>query len=144
MDNGLDLGLLRVRPGGMVFAGARLALWTLAPGDDEVKVAAGDSQSLGYRRSREDFAFRNQEVALEPGTAVYLFTDGILDQHGGQFNFGFGRRRLGRVLLGLRGLPMAAQGEALAKALADYQGSNAQRDDITVLGFRIGPVVEEP
>jgi hypothetical protein len=142
MDNGLDLALLRVSPGRVLFAGARLPLWALGPGEEEIAVHAGDSHSLGYRRSREDFPFRNQAVPLAPGTVLYLFTDGILDQHGGKFNFGFGRRRLGRLFQDLRGLPMAAQGEALAEALAAYQGGNPQRDDITILGFRTGPAKE--
>ncbi|BDU74371.1 SpoIIE family protein phosphatase [Mesoterricola silvestris] len=142
MDNGLELALLRLRPGRAVFAGAHLPLWILEPGGDEITVLAGDSQSLGYRRSREDFPFRNQELALAPGTVIYLFTDGLLDQHGGRFNFGFGRRRLARLLLDLRGLPMAAQGEALGEALADYRGANPQRDDITILGLRTGPAEE--
>lgn len=142
MDNGLDLALLKVLPGRMVFAGARLPLWALVPGEEEVAVHPGDSHSLGYRRSREDFPFRNRELPLAPGTVLYLFTDGILDQHGGKFGFGFGRRRLARLLQDLRGLPMAAQGEALAQALADYQGANPQRDDITILGFRTGPAKE--
>jgi hypothetical protein len=142
LDNGLDLGLLRVRPEGMVFAGARIPLWTLAPGEAEVQVHAGDPQSLGYRRSRADYPFANTELPLAPGTLCYLFTDGLLDQHGGQFNFGFGRRRLARLLLELRELPMAAQEEALAGALASYQGANPQRDDLTLFGFRSGPTKE--
>ena len=143
MDNGLDLGLLLVQPGRMVFAGARLSLWTLAPLDFEPRIHQGDPQSLGYRRSRADFAFRNQELVLDPGTICHLFTDGILDQHGGRFNFGFGKRRLAKVLEDARDLPMAAQGEALARALAEYQGTNPQRDDITILGFRCGPTEEQ-
>ena len=139
MDNGLDLGLLRVEPGRMVFAGARIPLWTLSPGEPEIRVQAPDAQSLGYRRSRVDYPFRDVALDLPPGTLCWLFTDGILDQHGGKYNFGFGRRRLGRVLQELRDLPMAEQGQALAEALAEYQGSNPQRDDITILGFRSGP-----
>jgi HAMP domain-containing protein len=142
MDNGLDLGLLRVSREGARFAGARIPLWTLAPGDPDVQVHAGDPQSLGYRRSRADYPFVNKDLVLAPGTLCYLFTDGLLDQHGGQFNFGFGRRRLGRLLLELRELPMAAQEEALVRALAQYQGANPQRDDLTLFGFRSGPTKE--
>jgi len=142
MDNGLDLALLRVLPDRLVFAGARLPLWVLPPGETEIQVLPGDSHSLGYRRSRLDFPFRNQEAPLAPGTRCYLFTDGVLDQNGGKFNFGFGRRRLGRLLQEMRDLPMSGQAEALAKALAEYQGANPQRDDITILGFRTGPAAE--
>jgi serine phosphatase RsbU (regulator of sigma subunit) len=138
MDNGLDLALLRVRAGHATFAGARIPLWTLAPADPEIQVAPGDPHSLGYRRSREDFAFENREVALPPGTLCFLFTDGILDQHGGRFNFGFGRRRLALALQSRRELAPAALGEALAQALAEYQGDNPQRDDITFIAFKAG------
>jgi phosphoserine phosphatase RsbU/P len=138
MDNGLDLGLLRLEPGRAVFAGARIPLWILSPGAREIQVVEGEPQSLGYRRSRADFPFRNQEVPLGPGAACYLFTDGILDQNGGPRGFGFGRRRLQEAILRHGGLPLAAQGEALARELADYQGGRPQRDDITVLGFRPG------
>lgn len=142
MDNGLDLGLLRLEPGRAIFAGARIPLWILPPGASEVQVLDGDPQSLGYRRSRADFPFRNQDVPLEPGTACYLFTDGILDQNGGPRGFGFGRRRLQEALLRHAGLPLRDQGEALAQDLAAYQGGRPQRDDITLLGFRPGPSKE--
>ena len=139
LDNGLDLGLLRVRPDRMVFAGARIPLWTLAPADADLQVHPAQNESLGYRRSRADFPFTNQVLALPQGTLCFLFTDGILDQHGGPFNYGLGRDRLARVLGEHRGLPMAGQGEALARALDEYRAGNPQRDDITILGFRSGP-----
>lgn len=142
MDNGLDLGLLRLEAGRAVFAGARIALWTLAEGEEEVRVVPADPQSLGYRRSRADYPFRNREVDLRPGTRCYLFTDGFMDQNGGDHNFGFGRRRLAQRILAHRDLPMADQGEALARDLAAYMGGRPQRDDITLLGFRPGPTRE--
>jgi serine phosphatase RsbU (regulator of sigma subunit) len=102
-----------------------------------VRILPADAQSLGYRRSRPDFAFQNRELTLAPGTLCFLFTDGLLDQHGGRFNFGFGRRRLGRFLQDHRAMTMADLGRALAGALAAYQGGNAQRDDLTFLAFRM-------
>ena len=123
----------------MVFAGARIPLWTLAPDEAGFQVHAGQAQSLGYRRSKGDFPFENRELALGPGTLCLLFTDGLLDQHGGEFNFGFGQNRLAWVLLALRGRPMATLGQDLARALDEYRAGNPQRDDITIMGFRTGP-----
>jgi serine phosphatase RsbU (regulator of sigma subunit) len=140
LDNGLDLALLRVQPGrGRArFAGARLPLWTWAPGEG-LREHRGDTQSLGYRRSASDFRYTNRDLELAPGTSCYLFTDGILDQNGGDRGFGFGQRRLRQTLLDLADLPMARQREILESALRDYQGANLQRDDITFLGFRTAP-----
>ena len=138
LDNGLDMALVRVLPAErrVRFAGARLGFWTVAPGGGLVE-HKGDSQSLGYRRSLHDFHFTNQDIALEPGTSCYLFTDGILDQNGGPQGFGFGQRRLREVVAGLGDQPMAQQLEVLARVLGEYQGRNLQRDDITFMGFRI-------
>ncbi|HLO67682.1 MAG TPA: SpoIIE family protein phosphatase [Holophaga sp.] len=137
MDNGLDLGLLRLEGGRGLFAGARIPLWVLRPQEAEVEVVPADPHSLGYRRSRPDYPFQARAVDLPPGTSVFLFSDGLLDQNGGRHGFGFGRRRLARILVEVRDLPMAAQGAALERALADYMGPKPQRDDITFLGFRV-------
>ena len=143
LDNGLDLALVRVMPGkGLRFAGARLGFWTVAPGGGLAE-HKGDSQSLGYRRSLADFHFTNLDLPLEPGTSCYLFTDGILDQNGGPQGFGFGQRRLREVIAGMGDRPMAEQQAILARVLAEYQGRNLQRDDITLLGFRVGPGPKE-
>jgi hypothetical protein len=140
LDNGLDLALVRVLPGeGKArFAGARLALWTVGP-DGALQEHKGDPQSLGYRRSLADFHFTNTDIPLAGADGFYLFTDGILDQHGGPQGFGFGQRRLREVILGMRGQPMAIQRGILESSLRHYQGNNLQRDDITFMGFRVGP-----
>ena len=140
LDNGLDMALARFDPGArrLRFAGARLALWLFLPGG-EFRELRGNRHSLGYRRSDPDFPFTANNVALPPGTSCYLFTDGILDQHGGTRGFSFGARRLREALRSLQGLPMAAQGPELERALSHYRGANPQRDDITLLGLRTAP-----
>jgi serine phosphatase RsbU (regulator of sigma subunit) len=140
LDNGLDLALVRVLPAAGVarFAGARLSLWTVGP-DGALQEHKGDPQSLGYRRSLTDFHFTNKEIPLAAASSFYLFTDGILDQHGGPKGFGFGQRRLREVILAMSDQPMSRQLGILEGILRDYQGSNLQRDDITFMGFRVGP-----
>jgi PAS domain S-box-containing protein len=140
LDNGLDMALLRVRPREktFIFAGARLSLW-LRPPAGELEELRGDPQSLGYRRSRPDHVFANHRRDLVPGMSCYLFTDGILDQSGGQKGYGLGTRRLRTLLDEVKDLPMIAQKARIETLLQGYQGANPQRDDITLLGFRLGP-----
>jgi serine phosphatase RsbU (regulator of sigma subunit) len=134
------MALARFGPGArhLRFAGARLALWLFLPGG-EFRELRGNRQSLGYRRSDPDFPFTACEVPLPPGTSCYLFTDGILDQHGGTRGFSFGARRLRETLRSLQALPMVAQGAALERTLGEYRGTNPQRDDTTFLGLRTAP-----
>ena len=79
-----------------------------------------------------------------PSQSLILFSDGILDQAGGGKGFGFGRRRLQDILRTSAGLPMPSLGERVADALAQYQGAYPQRDDITVVGFRLTPYPVRP
>ncbi|EKD35199.1 MAG: hypothetical protein ACD_75C02006G0005, partial [uncultured bacterium] len=64
-------------------------------------------------------------------------SDGILDQAGGQQGWGFGRRRFGRLIGSIAGLRAMEQEAAIQQELARYQGTYPQRDDITVVGFRV-------
>lgn len=136
-DNGLDLALCRIRPdqGHLVFAGARIPL--LIAGPDGVAELRGDRHSLGYRHSGEPPAFTNHTVDLRPGQTFYLHTDGLTDQNGGERGRGFGRRRLRELIAGCLDRPLDQQRLLVERSLAGFQGGHAQRDDITLVGFRV-------
>lgn len=136
IDNGLEIGLCRCIPGQrrIVFAGARMDLhhFTRAKSGK----ISGDRQPIGYRRSDVDFTYTNHDLAIEEGQMFYLASDGILDQSGGARGWGFGRKRFAELLARIHELPAAEQKSAMEQALAQYQGDNPQRDDITVFGFK--------
>ncbi len=144
--NGLDLGLARVKPDRRVvrFAGARIALWVQS-GDGAVTVVKGDRESLGYAGSHPGFVFRNQDLAAVPGQRYFLLTDGLLDQAGGAKGFGLGPRRLQEAMASWIGVPVPALAARIDALLGEHQGRYPQRDDITLVGFRLspGPGVEE-
>jgi hypothetical protein len=59
----------------------------------------------------------------------------LLDQIGGARRRSFGRRRFIGVIAESCSRAMAEQQTALEAALAEYQGEERRRDDVTVLGF---------
>jgi serine phosphatase RsbU (regulator of sigma subunit) len=117
--------------GTLTFAGARLSLY--ASNGETAQELAGARVSLADRKTP---TFENHVQPLDPEATYYLTTDGFLDQAGGDKGFGFGRRRFLELLTAQARQPMADQRTAFAQALAQYQGSRPQRDDITVLSFR--------
>ncbi|AWK87084.1 SpoIIE family protein phosphatase [Azospirillum thermophilum] len=138
-DNGLDLALCHVRPDGrrLVFAGARLPLLVVGPeGATEIR---GDRHSLGYRQEAgaAPARFTNHAVRLRPGQTFYLGTDGLADQNGGRLGRSLGKRRLREVIARTAGESLDRQKEAVEELLAQFQADRAQRDDITLLGFRV-------
>jgi Serine phosphatase RsbU, regulator of sigma subunit len=94
----------------------------------------------GARRAlcdRRTGCYEEVEVELRGDVTYYLITDGFMDQAGGEHGYGFGKSRLWALLRDHAHLPMHDQAGALDRALEAYRGSHLQRDDITVLSFRI-------
>ncbi len=120
----------------LIFSGARIDLHYVV--DGEVRTIGGQRKSIGYRRSGSDLRLTNHPVAINGDMHFYLASDGILDQAGGEKGWGFGRRRFAGLLRTAASLPAAAQQERIRQELASYQGEYPQRDDITVIGFRLG------
>ncbi len=145
LDSGLDIALCVCAPerGAATFAGAGLPLFVW--NGREVTEVKGDTRKVGYRlpgtrsaNARPGAAWTNHPVGLEEKTALYLTTDGFLDQAGGDRGFGFGRQRFIGMIGAHAALPMAEQEAAFRSALGAYRGAQSQRDDITVLGFSPG------
>ncbi|MBW7859649.1 MAG: SpoIIE family protein phosphatase [Rhodocyclaceae bacterium] len=120
----------------LTYAGAQLQLFMLAPGEDEVRILSGERHGVGYATTSMDQIWTNHVRELEEGAAVYLFTDGLLDQLGGERRIAFGKRRLCATLLAHRDAPMSTQRAALFEALLGYQGAEPRKDDISAFGFR--------
>ncbi|MEO5335882.1 MAG: SpoIIE family protein phosphatase [Magnetospirillum sp. WYHS-4] len=137
LDNGLDLAVVccDLRGGHLRFAGARIDL-TIADAEG-IRDIKGAPRSIGYRRSGAAPAFATHEVALAAGQSFYMVSDGYLDQSGGERGLPFGRRRFHDLVAAHGGLPMAEQAVVFERQLAEWQGKYPQRDDITLVGFRV-------
>jgi serine phosphatase RsbU (regulator of sigma subunit) len=128
-----DAGLVYIdrAAGHLLFAGAKISLYE--SDGVECREYRGIRRALGDKRQGE---YANLQLPLAAGMTFYLSTDGFLDQAGGEHGFGFGSTRFVRMLKEVARLPLAAQSEAMEKALAEYRGDLPQRDDITILSFR--------
>ncbi|THF65535.1 HAMP domain-containing protein [Pseudothauera nasutitermitis] len=130
----MDAGLVSVdrTKGRLRFAGAKISLyWS---DGKEIGELPGARRALCDRRVG---SYHQEEMSLVPEATYYLVTDGFLDQAGGELGFGFGNSRLKNLLLEHARLPMDEQAAALDDALERYRGAHPQRDDITILSFRI-------
>ncbi|MBK1672415.1 histidine kinase [Ectothiorhodospira shaposhnikovii] len=130
----MDVGLVFVdrQRGILRYAGARISLYH-SDGSD-VKTINGGRRALGDRRVGE---YEDTELRLDPATTYYLVTDGYLDQSGGDLGFGLGQSRFKALITEHARRPMPEQAAALDQALDDYRGEHDQRDDITILAFRV-------
>lgn len=136
-DDGLDVGLCMVNPKErtLIFAGARIGVFVSENG--MIREIKGDRKSIGYKTSNPDHIFTSHRLLLEEDAAIYLTTDGIFDQVGGNRHLPFGKRRFVEILATHNKETMAMQKQAVEEALSAYKSSEKQRDDITVVGFRL-------
>ncbi|MCC4265082.1 biofilm regulation protein phosphatase SiaA [Oceanimonas baumannii] len=134
MATTMDAGLVYVDPAAdkLVFAGAKMSLY--ASDGDAVEEHRGGRRSLLDRRPGQ---FENITLPVHHGQVYYLTTDGYLDQAGGSKGFGLGSSRFRELLRSHAQLPLSEQAELLKQALDEYRGNHAQRDDITLLAFRM-------
>lgn len=117
------------------FAGANNPMLLIRK--EEVITYKGDRFPIGVYEGSIPKPFTNNEIDLEDGDCVYLFSDGYPDQFGGPDNKKFMFRRFQELLLEVHSLPMAQQKEILLQRLNDWRGENEQVDDILIIGIRV-------
>src|SRR6056297_620874 len=94
-----------------------------------------------YRQHKKDFY--KQNFRLKEGDVVYLFSDGYIDQFGGEKNLRYSRKRFKNLLSNIYDKPFNTQKEILEKELITWQNDNSQLDDIVIFGFRVADAYGE-
>lgn len=134
-DDGLDIGVCIIEGKELLFAGAKIDLYH----KNQAGVARikGDRYSIGYLKSDSNLSFQEAKIDIGEGDSFYITTDGFLDQNGGPKNHSFGRQRFIALIEECRCHSSEEERQFFAQALQSYQQEEAQRDDITVLSFRV-------
>lgn len=136
-DDGLDCGICLIKPGEqkLEYSGAKSYLFTLING--ELAETKGNRKSIGYTRSPMNYEFTTHSISIPLGTTFYMFTDGLIDQIGGDFGYPYGKKRLIQLLVEIQDKPMKIQKEFIIQSLKEYQGNQDRLDDVTIIGIRI-------
>ena len=137
----MDMGLAYVDPARskLTFAGAKTGLYWR--NGNTIGTVKGGRRAIAERR---EFACENSVVDLEPGTVCYITTDGYLDQAGGEKGFSLGDTHFRTLISELASVPLPEQEGHLRTTLNEYRGTLPQRDDVTVVGFRVGKALAQP
>jgi serine phosphatase RsbU (regulator of sigma subunit) len=136
IDDGLDAGVVFIpNDGNVLFAGAKISLYFA--NIDGVKFIKGDNKGIGYKKTNDDYEFSCISIENRPGTVFYLTTDGYLDQNGGERNLSLGRKSFEGIIKTIWKEKLKDQKTALEEYLTSYMNGEEQRDDITVIGFKL-------
>jgi serine phosphatase RsbU (regulator of sigma subunit)/Tfp pilus assembly protein PilF len=138
--DGMDLALCVIDNNNnlMQFAGANNPLYIIKNknGVTEFKEISADTMPVGFYSSDEE-SFSNHTVQLQTGDTFYIFSDGFIDQNGGEKNHKFSSAKFKMFLSDIHDKPMNQQKQIMEKTLDEWMAGRNQRDDILVIGVRI-------
>lgn len=104
--------------------------------DGEVLYIKGNRSSVGGESVNEKF-FDDQEYFLNEGDTIYLFSDGLPDQFGGEDGKKMKIARLKELIEEISHLSMDEQGKEVNRFYHEWKGDYDQVDDIIFLGVRV-------
>ena len=135
-QDGMDLALcvIDMKAKKIQYSGAYNPLYLIR--NNELIEYKPDKMPIGIHREKKE-AFTNRLIDVEIGDALYMFSDGYVDQFGGPRQKKFMSKSFKELLLQINSKPMEEQREILNTTIEDWMGQVEQIDDILVMGMRI-------
>lgn len=137
VKDGMDIALCAINKSKMTlqYAGANNNLYLIRKG--EMIEYKADKQPVGKHPNQQSFS--KQEIKLEKGDLIYVFTDGYPDQFGGEKGKKFKYKNLKNLLMGMHQHPLSEQQSKLDATFEQWKGDMEQLDDVCVIGVRVHP-----
>jgi serine phosphatase RsbU (regulator of sigma subunit) len=144
--SGMDIVFCIVEPESkqLQFAGAFNSLYLVtnsSNNQNELIEYKGDSMPVGVYIKNDSFT--NHVINFKSGEAIYMFSDGFVDQFGGPMNKKFLSKNFKKLILSASQLPVCEQKAFIADEIKKWQGDNPQTDDILLLGIKLNGTIKE-
>jgi tetratricopeptide (TPR) repeat protein len=133
VQDGMDIALCSIEGNKLQYAGANNPLWVIRK--NEIIEIKADKQPIGKYANSTPYS--NHEVDLKQGDTIYLFSDGYVDQFGGEKGKKFRAKALRSLLIDIQKHPLEKQKEILTESFEKWRGSLEQVDDVCMIGVRI-------
>jgi serine phosphatase RsbU (regulator of sigma subunit)/ligand-binding sensor domain-containing protein len=92
-------------------------------------------QPIGIYIKETDFT--NTLFKLKKGDTLYNFSDGFVDQFGGETGSKFKTKRFKELLLSVQKKTLEEQKRILEQTFYRWKGNQAQIDDVIIIGYRV-------
>ncbi len=139
--DGLDIAFCRLNINTLQldYAGAYQPLWIFREIDSisepEFIEISANRQPIGIYH--KETPFTDHSIQLKKSDKVYIFSDGFDSQIGGQNNLKFKKKNFIQTLKEIRNLTNDKKLHLLNTKLETWMGTNAQTDDILLIGLSI-------
>ncbi|MDF1673912.1 MAG: SpoIIE family protein phosphatase [Vicingaceae bacterium] len=133
VKDGMDIALCSLDGMKLQYAGAHNALWIIRNG--ELIETKANKQPIGVFDYPEPYTTHSFD--LEPGDAIYIFSDGYVDQFGGEKGKKFKAAAFRSLLLSIQDKSLEDQKTIIDEAFENWKGDIEQIDDVCVIGVRV-------
>ncbi len=116
------------------FAGAYNPIYIIR--NKELIDISGDKMPVGHHR-KKDIDFTNNTIKIVENDAVYMFSDGFVDQFGGEHGRKFRKVNFKKLLNLVAEMPMKDQKDMVLGAYTEWKNNFEQIDDVLLMGLRI-------
>ncbi len=117
------------------YAGARNPLLLVENG--KLAVIKADRNSVGGVQTEQESTFTKHIFNIHSSMLFYLFTDGYVDQFGGDNDRKYTKARLLDLIEKTNHLPIQEQKNIFANEIEKWQGTTPQTDDILLIGVSL-------
>jgi serine phosphatase RsbU (regulator of sigma subunit) len=133
VKDGMDIALCSIEGDTLKYAGANNPLWIIRKG--EVLQTKANKQPIG--QFENPVHYTTHAFELEKGDSIYIFSDGYIDQFGGEKGKKFKTKAFRELLLSIQDKSMEDQKEIIDVTFLKWKGNLEQIDDVCVIGVKI-------
>ena len=133
VNDGMDIALCSLKGNELKYAGAHNPLWIIR--DGAIIETKANKQPIGQFDNPEPYT--THTIKLLQGDSIYIFSDGYVDQFGGEKGKKFKAKAFRELLLSIQGKSMEQQRVVIDEAFEKWKGNLEQVDDVCVIGVKI-------
>jgi len=137
VNDGMDIALCSLEEKGgktlLQYAGAHNPLWIVR--NNEILETKANKQPIGKFANKEPYTTHTFE--LEKGDSIYIFSDGYVDQFGGEKGKKLKAKSFKELIISIQDKEMEEQKLIINEVFETWKGDLEQIDDVCVIGVRI-------
>ena len=133
VKDGMDIALCRIEGMKLEYAGANNPLWIIRNG--EIIETKANKQPVGQFDNPK--LYTTHSFDLVQGDTIYIFSDGYVDQFGGEKGKKFKSKSFRDLLLSIQQKPMEEQKKSIENTFQTWRGELEQLDDVCIIGVRV-------
>jgi tetratricopeptide (TPR) repeat protein/serine phosphatase RsbU (regulator of sigma subunit) len=157
VKDGMDIALCSLTGNTLQYAGAHNPLWIITKDSERHAELIEAANGSIFRLTQDDpttiidikankqpigqfdtpLPYTTHTIELQKGDSVYIFSDGYVDQFGGERGKKFKPKALRQLMLSIQDQPMDQQRELINQTFEKWRGDLEQVDDVCVIGVKI-------